>query len=660
MHFSAWKTIRGRLVLAALMVELVMLAILVGNSQRLLREAMGDQAREQADQIAPVLSAALVAPLAQYDYATVQAVLNESHAIRGISYLAVADASGTIVATSGWPANTPLPAIDEKFNLDDDPPRYDLAQPIALAGQKLGKLQLGLDLTRIVVARKNLLSQGVVIAAGEMLLSLGLLWSIGHLITRQLSQLTQAAMAVADGKTVRVQVPEGGDDVGQLGAAFNVMSRSIADRVAELTRASADNAHIAASLQDKNTQLEQSHAALRDENAMRLEAQQALEFALSRIRDRTEQLNAIFDVSPDGFVSFDARGRLTYASPGFLQMTSLASREVIGLGEARFSVLLSSRCIEDAPFVGVAALRQSFAVEAAANAEPGRARTRHLIELAGTPKRVLEVGWRQSDAETVSQILFFRDVTHETEVDRMKSEFLSHAAHELRTPMASIFGFANLLRMRKYPEEKQQELLGIISRQSQLMVSIINELLDLARIDDRRGQDFDFGRHELAALVREVVADLGVPEGRQPVSMQLPASDVLVRADKMKLMQAVRNILSNAYKYSPQGGQVTLSLVHETAADGVPRVGVRVVDQGIGMTPEQTARVSERFYRADTSGNIPGTGLGMSIVKEIITIHGGSMDIASQAGQGTTVTLWLPLQPEPDRARPGQRVLEQV
>lgn len=110
MHFWPWRTVRGRLVLAALLVEFVMLAILVGNSLRLLHDAMGDQAREQAEQIAPVLSAALVAPLAQYDYATVQAVLDESHAIRGIDYLAVTDASGVIVACCRRPKTDQLKA----------------------------------------------------------------------------------------------------------------------------------------------------------------------------------------------------------------------------------------------------------------------------------------------------------------------------------------------------------------------------------------------------------------------------------------------------------------------------------------------------------------------------------------------------------------------
>jgi signal transduction histidine kinase len=569
-------------------------------------------------------------------------VLKESQAIRGIDYLAVTDTSGAIVATSGWPANTPLPAVDAGFTLDDDDaaPRYDLALPIQAAGQSLGTLQLGLDLKRIVVARRSLLTQGMLIAAGELLLSLGLLSLIGHLITRQLSRLTEASMAVAQGRLTLERVPEGQDDVGRLGSAFNVMSRAIAERVEQLTRASEETARIAGSLQEKNAQLEHSHGLLRSENAMRVEAQRELEVALGRLRDRSAQLNAIFDLSPDGFVSFDIAGHVTYASPAFLRMFGFASRQVIGLDEAAFWVRLSAACADEPGFPGMAALR--------APATEGR-RQRHLIALTGSDKQMLEISLRQSDADIVSQILFFRDVTHETEVDRMKSEFLSHAAHELRTPMASIYGFTEMLLMRKFSDDKRQELLGIIRRQSELMVSIINELLDLVRIDDQRGRDFTFADVDLAALVREVAADFSLPAGRQAAEIDMGAGPCRAQADRHKLMQAVRNILSNAYKYSPAGGPVTIRRLDDDA-DGLARIGIRVSDCGIGMSPAQTARVCERFYRADASGNIPGTGLGMSIVKEIIALHGGEMVIASQAGVGTTITLWLPAPARPAAA----------
>ena len=609
MHFTPWRTVRGRLVLAALLVELVMLAILVGNSLRLLHEAMGEQAREQAEQIAPVLSAALVAPLAQYDYATVQAILNESQAIRGIDYLAVTDAVGAIVATSGWPAGKPLPPVDARFSLDDDPPRYDLALPIKLAGQSLGTLQFGLDLKRIVIARKNLLTQGVLIAIAELLLSAGLLTLLGLLITRQLSLLTTASLKVAQGQLTPAPVPEGLDDVGRLGAAFNVMSRAIAERVEQLTRANEQTARMAASLQD-----------------------------------RTEQLNAIFDLSPDGFVSFDAQSHVKYANPAFFRMTGLDSAEIIGLDEAIFSARLAKGCLDPSAFPNLAELKSELGASnppgIGESSLPAMKRQRQLIELAGPGNHVLELGLRLSTAETVSQILYFREVTHETEVDRMKSEFLSHAAHELRTPMASIFGYAEMMMAQRFSEDEQEEFLGIIHRQCGLMIAIINELLDLARIDDRRGKDFKFSSIDASQLVREVIADFGVPAAQQAVVLDTPAQACWVRADASKLMQAVRNILSNAYKYSPGGGVVSISVINADS-DSQASVGIRVTDHGLGMTSEQAARICERFYRVDTSGNIPGTGLGMSIVKEIMELHGGQVEIQSQFGAGTSVTLWL-------------------
>lgn len=649
MRFAPWLTVRGRLLLAALVVEVFMLAILVSNSLRLLHEAMGEQARQQAAQIAPVLSAALAAPLAQYDIATVQAVLDESHAVKGIEYLAVTDLAGNVVASSGWPTGQPLPAIDPQFSLDDDPPRYDVALAIKIAGQPLGKLQFGLDLRSIQTARKNLLSQGILIATGELLLSAALLTLLGWLITRQLAVLTAASLQVAQGQLTLAPVPEGQDDVGRLGAAFNMMSQAIAERVEQLIRAKEEAASVAESLQEKNTLLAQNHRQLTTENRMRLEVQKELEVALERIQDRTEQLNAIFDLSPDGFVSFDTQGCVQYASPAFSRMTGMTLDQALGLDEAEFSTRLAQLCQPSARFPGVGVLKNEFGVPETSDGEKSRQakKGRQLIEIDGPEPRVLEVGLRISKANVVSQILYFRDVTRETEIDRMKSEFLSHAAHELRTPMVSIFGYTELMMARDFAKEQRQNLLGIIYRQSELMIAIINELLDLVRIEERRGKDFVFERLDATQLVQQVVSDFGLPEGRNPPVLEIPGDACWVHADQKKLMQAVRNIVSNAYKYSPGGGEVVVRLLHQTrppAVNGSDHwVGIRVQDQGIGMSPEQVARVFERFYRADMTGNIPGTGLGMTLVKEIIELHNGHVDVLSDVGVGTTVTLWLPV-----------------
>lgn len=364
--------------------------------------------------------------------------------------------------------------------------------------------------------------------------------------------------------------------------------------------------------------------------------------AEARVLDRTEQLNAIFSLSPDGFVSFDLDRRVKYVSPAFKRMTGLDEAEVVGLDEASFSQQLAQRCSSQARFPGMDALRARHSDDIEKLGIHTNTR-RHLIEMAQAGKRTLEVGVRMSDAETVSQILYFRDVTHETEVDRMKSEFLSTAAHELRTPMSSIYGFSELLLAQRLSEQKKLDCISAIHRQSKLMISIVNELLDLARIDARRGKDFDFARLDLRGLLNEIIVNFKAPNERPgPIPPGNTASH-WVMADVTKLTQAVTNVLSNAYKYSPDGGDVLIELVERPASAGAgSRSGVRITDQGIGLTPEQLVRVSERFYRADKSGKIPGTGLGMSIVKEIIELHGGEMTIESELGAGTTVTLWLP------------------
>lgn len=353
---------------------------------------------------------------------------------------------------------------------------------------------------------------------------------------------------------------------------------------------------------------------------------------VASLQERSEQLQAIFALSPDGFVSFDGQRRVGYANPAFVRLTGLAADSVLGLDEAAFAARLAALGGD----LGQAGLPNFDDLRAAAGDDAGTTR-RTLLHTERPARRVLLAGLRQSRVAAISQVFYLRDVTHETAVDQMKTEFLSTAAHELRTPMASIFGFCELLLHRKPSAERQREMLEVIHRQSRRMVDILNELLDLARIESRRGSDFALETLDLATLVREVVADFQPPGDRPAPQLQGLADGMRVRVDRGKVHQALSNVLSNAYKYSPAGGVVTLQVLA-----GAQSWGISVQDPGIGMTPEQLARVSERFYRADSSGNIPGTGLGMAITKEIVELLGGRLQLASTPGVGSQVTLWLP------------------
>jgi PAS domain S-box-containing protein len=378
------------------------------------------------------------------------------------------------------------------------------------------------------------------------------------------------------------------------------------------------------------------------------------------LHDRTEQLNSIFALSPDGIVSFDVERRIISVNPAFVRMVALEEAELIGLTEVTFVAHLAKICTPEAGLPDISVLR-TLREGSVLNGRTSRwSEGRYRIELAAPRTRVLEVSLRDGQTGTVSQILYFSDITHKTEVDRLKSEFLSTAAHELRTPMASVLGYSEVMLAQEFDDAEQRDFLETILRNARLMSDIINELLDLARIEARRGKDFKIERLPAAGLLREVIADFKVPAGRATPVLALPKADIWLRGDRGKLTQAIGNILSNAYKYSPAGGAVTVDLIaptqpQESPGDGAlpATIGIRIADHGIGMSPLQLARVCERFYRADTSGKISGTGLGMSIVKEIVELHGGNLDLDSTSGAGTAVTLRLQVLTQAVSEQPG-------
>lgn len=356
--------------------------------------------------------------------------------------------------------------------------------------------------------------------------------------------------------------------------------------------------------------------------------------AQMKLAKRTLELNAIADLSPDGFVFIDRNSRVSYVNPAFEQVIGLRAKLILGISRAGFEEAMSELC----------------EVVPAATAQRTDGDETVLLQL-GRPKFTLLKRTQRilCDESGVLEgtVQYYRDVTQETEVDRMKSDFLSTAAHELRTPMASVFGFSELLLRRKFDPDKQREFLEIIHRQAGQLVCLVNELLDLARIEARTGKDFKLDEYDLAPIIRRSIAELYRPDGEQSFNVVIPEPLPRVLVDSDKLQLAVGNVLGNAVKYSLGQGVIDIG-IRQREAEGGRQIGIAVRDRGIGMTPEQTARIFERFYRADTSGKIPGTGLGMSIVKEIIGIFKGTVDVRSAPGEGCEITLWLPVAAAPN------------
>jgi two-component system, OmpR family, sensor histidine kinase VicK len=372
-------------------------------------------------------------------------------------------------------------------------------------------------------------------------------------------------------------------------------------------------------------QLQQQHRDI-TEAFTRLQRQESL------LADRNEQLAHIFALSPDGLVSMDSEGQIRFANPAFAHLLGLEAPALLGRSEAWLDAQLRAASVQAEQLPPLARVLDDGATG------------RHSLSLARPRALQVRLVGVRGHSGAASRLLLARDVTHDAEVDRLKSEFIATAAHELRTPMTSIHGFTELLMDRRFPPDKQAQVLAKVHRHSSAMIEIVTDLLDLARLEARGGNDFEAQRLDLAELAQEAVGDLVVPAGRGAPELHRLHAPLPVRGDRRRLAQVLRNLLSNAYKYSPAGGavQVHLRQQHDEAV-------LAVRDHGLGMTPDQVARVCERFYRADTSGNIAGTGLGMSIVKEIVQLHGGRLVIDSTPGQGTTVSVWLRLQ---DSGRP--------
>lgn len=363
-----------------------------------------------------------------------------------------------------------------------------------------------------------------------------------------------------------------------------------------------------------------------------IDAQKASEEALAR---SNRERDAILLLGPDGFVFVDESGRISFVNPAFTEMTGLRPDAVVGQTLSELDAQLASLC---AASPGLALVDRDGDGLLQLN-DPHKVVIRWLLRV------LVDAG-----GEVHGRVIYLRDITHESEVDRMKSDFLSTAAHELRTPMASIFGFSELLLSREFDAATQRDLLQTIHRQTRNLINLVNELLDLSRIEARGGKSFKMHVQDLTPIVLNAVAAQYVPLETHKLEFDWPKKVPKVKVDGEKFQQCIINVLSNAIKYSPAGGVVRVTSRQGRRA-GREMLGVAIADQGLGMTREQVARVFDRFYRADPSGAILGSGLGMSLVKEYMDIFGGEVEIASQPGQGTEVVLWLPV---------GEQNLEQV
>jgi two-component system phosphate regulon sensor histidine kinase PhoR len=259
------------------------------------------------------------------------------------------------------------------------------------------------------------------------------------------------------------------------------------------------------------------------------------------------------------------------------------------------------------------------------------------IQLPGQPGRTHEL--RLHPTEGGQKLLITRDVTDQAKLDAMRSDFVANVSHEIRTPITVIAGFAETLLELELEEAARREYLGSILKQSQTMQRLVDDLLMLSSLESGGGALEDEPtdlRALLSALLDESQA---LSRGRHRISLDFDGPSRVLAAPG-ELESAVRNLLTNAIRYTPDGGRITLAW---RVQDSEGRISVR--DNGIGIPPEHMARISERFYRVDRgrSRATGGTGLGLAIVKHIMQRHQGRLEFHSTVGKGSVFALCLPV-----------------
>ena len=348
-------------------------------------------------------------------------------------------------------------------------------------------------------------------------------------------------------------------------------------------------------------------------------------------QQKNDRVNSMFRAIPDGVLIFTDRGDIERSNEVTAQLLGLRAEEIEGMRAADFARLF---------FRDDCTAQRQRKIERLEDmltqAEHDGAPQHVTLAVERPAPSVFEFHVRHSRSGFSGGVAVIRDVTAQSQLDRAKSDFISTAAHELRTPMAGILGFAELLKAGRITSEQHHDVFDLLHERARNLNGILTDLLDLARLEARAAEDFKYERINVCEICRDVVnAD---PVFATRVGLTLVCDDAWLRGDRLKLMLALRNLLENAVKYSPPDTDIQLAAHH--SGNG-RRVSIKVRDQGIGMNEQERAQAFEKFYRADKSGTIPGTGLGLALVREIMQLHGGTVHLESQPARGTTAVIEL-------------------
>jgi PAS domain S-box-containing protein len=357
---------------------------------------------------------------------------------------------------------------------------------------------------------------------------------------------------------------------------------------------------------------------------------------LERTRRERATLKSVMDSMVDGLILVDTHGKINYWNPRTTEFLGIAAAVAMGrpaMGVARRIAMGSTNAEQVSEQLANALLHfRTFPV-----IEYELLRPRHrtvqslLFPIVG------------DEGEDLGYGITLRDVTREKELDKMKLQLLSTVSHELRTPLASIKGFTTTLLREdvNWDEEAQRDFLQIIDAESDRLTELISDLLDMSRIE-AGALSIEKEQTDIHELLQEAIGATRLQSVKHSFVLDALSRIPRILADPRRIGQVLRNLLQNAVKYSPDGGEINIK-----AALGSQYLTIQVSDQGVGIPQEYHQRVFERFFQVDSDSTrrVGGSGLGLAIAKSIVEAHGGRIWFRSEPGQGSTFYFTLPWNP---------------
>lgn len=427
-------------------------------------------------------------------------------------------------------------------------------------------------------------------------------------IGQPLTQFTAAAEKIANGSGERILLEhKREDEIGALSTAFQKMAETIRQNEHDLIA--------------RNEEL----------NALLLKSEEE--------RKRNQD---ILNTMHEGVQLINSNGETIQINDQFCDLIGCHRKEILGMTWDQWTHYMAA-LVEEEDFIS-----KIMTVPV------GRDHSRDFLYTLRNPRTIIQVYSEilYHGVEIIGMVLVHRDMTREYELDQMKSEFVSTVSHELRTPLASILGFTELMLQRDLKPERKEKYLTTIFNESKRLTSLINDFLDIQRMESGK-QSYEKKYMDLRPILEKVMEMQQVNTKNHTITLESDVGPLMMLGDKAKLEQVFTNLINNAIKYTPGGGEITVHAWQEAG-----QLKVSITDTGLGIPEEAIGQLFTRFYRIDNSDRrkIGGTGLGLAIVQEIVKAHQGEITVQSEYGKGSTFTTVFPaLEPMLDSVNRAER-----